>query len=220
MAYHSLVLPHFYFAILARRFESELLLKLQMEAIRTVHRAKYNAHTKSLMKESGLLDLKDIFDVESAKFYYKFKHGTLPLYFETFFGQNNQIHSHFTRNGENLHKFQTNRSCTNECICHYTPTLIKDLPTELKPKYDTHSLSGFTNGNKRKLLGIYPMKCLVRNCNVYGHAWYQIDYLCELIQIRLNTTPLPPTPSNSQYVWYIWPPPYCWREKSIIKLPK
>ena len=29
------------------------------------------------MKESNLLDLKDIFDIQCAKFYYKFKHGIL-----------------------------------------------------------------------------------------------------------------------------------------------
>ena len=40
------------------------------------------------MKESNLLDLKYIFDIQCAKFYYKFKHGTLPSYFEKFFVQN------------------------------------------------------------------------------------------------------------------------------------
>ena len=36
------------------------------------------------MKESSLLDLKDIFDIPCAKIYNKFKHGTLPSYFEKF----------------------------------------------------------------------------------------------------------------------------------------
>ena len=48
LIYNSLVLPHFYFSILAWGFESERLLKLQKKAIRTIHRAKYNAHTKPL----------------------------------------------------------------------------------------------------------------------------------------------------------------------------
>ena len=41
LIYDSLVLPHFYFSILAWGFESERSLKLQKKAIRTIHRAKY-----------------------------------------------------------------------------------------------------------------------------------------------------------------------------------
>ena len=90
------------------------------------------------MKESSLLDLKGIFGIQCAKFYYKFKHGTLPSHLD-FFVQNNQIHNHFTRNRENLHRFPTKRSRTNECIRHNIPTLINDLPKEPKAKIDTHS---------------------------------------------------------------------------------
>ena len=78
LIYNSLVLPHFYFSILASGFESERLPKLQKKVIRTIHRAKCNAHTKPLMKEFNLLGLKNIFDIQCARFYYKFKHGTLP----------------------------------------------------------------------------------------------------------------------------------------------
>ena len=119
-----------------------------------------------------LLDMKDIFDIQCAKFHYKFKHSTLPSYFEKYFVRNNQIHNHFTRNRENLHMFPTKRSRTNECIRHYMPTLINDLPKELKAKIDTHSLSGFTNSYKRKLLSNYPEECLERNCYICGRVWY------------------------------------------------
>ena len=172
LIYNSLVLPHFYFSILAWGFESERLIKLQKKAIRTIHRAKYNAHTKPLMKESNLLDLKDIFDIQCTKFYYKFKHGTIPSYFEKFFVQNNQIHNHFTRNRENLHRFPTKQSRTNECIRHYILALINDLSKELKAKIDTHSLSGFTNSYKSKLLSDYPTECLGRDCYVCGRVGY------------------------------------------------
>ena len=169
LIYNWLVLSHFYCSILAWGFESERLLRLQKKAIRTIHRAKYNAHTKPLMKESSLLDLKDIFDIQCAKFYFKFKHGTLPSYFEKFFVQNNQIHNHFTRNRDNLHRCPTKWSRTNEWIRHNIPTPINDLP---KANIDTHSLSGFTNSYKRKLLSNYPTECLVRNFYVCGRVWY------------------------------------------------
>ena len=36
------------------------------------------------MKASSIRDMKDIFDIQCAKLYNKFKHGTLSLYFEKF----------------------------------------------------------------------------------------------------------------------------------------
>ena len=172
LIYNSLVLPHFYFSILAWGFESERLIKLQKKAIRTIHRAKYNADTKPLMKESNLLDLKDILTYNVQNFTTNSSTVPFPHILKKFFVQNNQIHNHFTRNRENLHRFPTKRSRTNECIRHYIPTLINDLPKELKAKIDTHSLSGFTNSYKRKLLSNYPTECLVRDCYVCGRAWY------------------------------------------------
>ena len=82
--YNSLVLPHLYFSILCWGFESQRLVKLQKRAVRNIHRAKYNAHSEPLLKKSGLLALKDIFDFQCCKFYYKFKHSLLPDYFTNF----------------------------------------------------------------------------------------------------------------------------------------
>ena len=55
IVFHSLVLPHLYFSILAWGFESERLIKLQKRAVRIIHRAKCNAHSEPLLKKSGLL---------------------------------------------------------------------------------------------------------------------------------------------------------------------
>ena len=127
--YNSLVLPHLYFSILCWGFESERLVKLQKRAVRTIHRAKYNAHSEPLLKKSGLLALKDIFDFQCCKFYYKFKHNLLPDYFTNFFTLNNQIHNYNTRSSADLHRFPANNSRTDSCIRHYIPSLFNSLPT-------------------------------------------------------------------------------------------
>ena len=52
-------------------------MQFQNKAIKPIHKVKYNPHTKPLMRESGLLDLTDIFDLRYAKFNCAFKHGNL-----------------------------------------------------------------------------------------------------------------------------------------------
>ena len=135
--YNSLVLPHLYFSILCWDFESERLVNLQKRTVRNIHRAKYNAHSKPLLKKSGLLALKDIFDFQCSKFYYKFKHSLLPDYFTNFFTLNSQIYNYDTRNSSE-HRFPVNKSHTNLCISHYIPYLFNSLPIEVKNRFDTH----------------------------------------------------------------------------------
>lgn len=171
MIYNSLIVPHLYFSVLAWGFECERLATLQKRAVRIIHRAKYNAHTEPLLKKSGLLSIQDIFDFQCAKFYYKFKHGSLPAYFDDrFFVRNNQIHNHNTRQSTDLHRFAVNKSKTEKCIRHYIPTLFNNLPVDLKNKFNTHSLAGFSHNYKQFLLSKYSEVCLLlvcRPCNRY-----------------------------------------------------
>ena len=168
MIYNSLILPHFYFAILAWGFESDRLCKLQKRAVRTVNRAKYNAHSEPLLKKSGLLALRDIFDLQCFKFYYKFKHGLLPAYFQNFFTRNDQIHDHDTRQKTDLHHFPTKKSRTDFCIRHYIPNLFNKLPADLKSKFDTHSLASFSHNYKRYVLQKYSTECAIPGCYICG----------------------------------------------------
>ena len=43
--------------------------------------SRYNAHTESLFGQLYLLKVKDIFDVQCMKFWYKFVKKKLPNYF-------------------------------------------------------------------------------------------------------------------------------------------
>ena len=168
--YNSLVLPHLYFSILCWGFESQRLVKLQKRAVRNIHRAKYNdnAHSEILLKKSGLLALKYIFDFQCCKFYYKFKHSLLPDYFTNFFTLNNQIHNYYTRSSSDLHRFPVNKSHTNLCISHYTPNLFNSLPIEVKSRFDTHSIAAFSHDYKLAFLNRYSSGCHIKDCYVCG----------------------------------------------------
>ena len=166
--YNSLILPHLYFSILCWGFESEWLVKLQKRAVRIIHRAKYNAHSEPLLKKSGILALKDIFDFQCCKFYHEFKHYLLPDYFTDFFALNNQIHNCDTRSSAGLHHFPVNKGCTNSCIRHYIPSMFNSLPTEVKNRFDTHSIAVFSHGYKLSLLNTYLSEYRIGNCYICG----------------------------------------------------
>ena len=180
--YNSLVLPHLYFSILCWGLESQRLEKLQKRAVRNIHRAKYNAHSEPLLKKSGLLALKDIFDFQCCKFYYKFKHSLLPDYFTNFFTLNNQIQNYDTRSSSDLHRFSVNKSRTNLCIRHYIPNLFNSLPIEVKNRFDTHSIAAFSHGYSisQEICTRFLLCCAL--------LWLDIDWFSHIHQAYFTGT--------------------------------
>ena len=164
--YNALIQPHLYYAILTWGFSSTRIFKLQKKAIRLITGAKYNSHTDILFKDLGILKVQDVFILQCAKFYYKFVHNNLPLYFKNFFHRNIDIHDHNTRNRGQLHLFQFNNSTTQNCIRFNIPNLINNFPSNVKEKIETHSLSGFTRYLKMYLIGKYQVECYIDNCYI------------------------------------------------------
>lgn len=168
MIYNSLVLPHFYYAILVWGFDCERLNKLQKRAVRIIHSTKYNAHTEPLMRASNMLKIKDIFDTQCIKFIYRFNHRLLPTYFENVFQRNHEIHARATRRATDFYCFPVNRSRTKFCIRHYIPKLYNNLPSNIKEKFDTHSMESLSQHFKKWRINSYMLECQVANCYVCG----------------------------------------------------
>ena len=80
LMYDSLILSHLQFGITCWGFEWNRILKLQKRALRIMTNSKYNAHTEPLFKELEMLKVKNIFDVQYMKFWYKFVNKSLPEY--------------------------------------------------------------------------------------------------------------------------------------------
>ena len=66
------------FSITSWGFECERLSKLQKRGIRIMTNNKYNAHTDPLFKSLKLLKIKDIFDVQCMKIWYRFVNNNVP----------------------------------------------------------------------------------------------------------------------------------------------
>ena len=77
--YNSLILPHLQYSILSWGFKRGRLEKLQKRTIRIISNTKYNSHTDPLFKKLNLLKLKDLFELNVLKLFYKFKNNSLPF---------------------------------------------------------------------------------------------------------------------------------------------
>ena len=110
LMYDSLILSHLKFGITNWGFEWDRISKLQKRALRIMTNSKYNAHTEPLFKQLHLLKVKDIFDVQCLKFWYKFVNKKLPNYFRDMFEYNYELHEIGTRSHDQLHLYPTRTS--------------------------------------------------------------------------------------------------------------
>ena len=116
--YDSLVLSHLQFGISCWGFGCDRIFKLQKRILRILADSKYNAHTEPLLKELRSLKVKDIFNVQCLKFWYKFVNGTLPDHFRQMFTFNQDIYDIETRSHDRLHMFPSRTSSGRNVMRH------------------------------------------------------------------------------------------------------
>ena len=79
--YFTLMHSYLNYAILTWGYKCNRLNKLQKRLIRVVTYSKYNAHTHPLFKNTQILKLQDLLDLNALKFYCRYLHGNLPIFF-------------------------------------------------------------------------------------------------------------------------------------------
>ena len=145
LMYDSLILSHLQFGITNWGFEWERISKLQKRALRIMTNSRYNAHTEPLLKKLTLLKVKDIFDVQCLKFWYKFVNNKLPKYFRDMFKFNHELHDIVTRNHDCLHLYPTRTSGARNVLRHHIPELLNKFPQYLIDRIKTHSIYSFAH---------------------------------------------------------------------------
>ena len=166
LMYCSLILSHLLFAITSWGFEWERLSKLQKRAIRIITNNKYNAHTDPLFKSLKLLKIKDIFDAQCMKIWYKFVNNNVPTYFASMVTYNRELYDIQTRSHELLHLFPVRTSNARNAPRHRIPELLCKYPTAVLEKARTHSIMSFTSHVKFHLLDSYCSDCLIPQCYI------------------------------------------------------
>ena len=170
LMYSSLILSHLQFAITSWGFEWERISKLQKRAIRIMTNSKYNAHTDPLFKSLKLLKIKDIFDVQCMKFWYKFVNNNVPTYFASMFRYNHELYEIQTRSHELLHLYPFRTSNAHNALRHRIPELLCKFPTVVLEKARTHSIMSFASHVKFHLIDSYCSECVIPQCNICARA--------------------------------------------------
>ena len=164
--YDSLILPHLQYSVLSWGFKMGRLDKLQKRAVRIISNSRYNSHTDPLFKKFNLLKLKDLFEQNVLKLFYKYRNNMLPFYVSNMFSDYTISHSYTLRSTYILNESGSNTPSRDKCIRHYPPTVINKLEADILNKISTHSFQGFAFYIKRTMINKYQTECDVRNCYV------------------------------------------------------
>ena len=170
--YNSLILPHLQYSVLTWGFKMGRAELLQKRAVRVISCSKYNAHTDPLFKQLNLLKVKDIFDLNALKLFYKLKQNCLPVYVTDMFQDFSREHEHNTRQSLVLNNvFSSSRNGEN-CIRFYLPLLVNDSSQCVLEKVTTHCYQGFISYIKKRMIDRYVAQCYVRLCYICNRNWW------------------------------------------------
>ncbi len=90
--YFALIHPHLNYGILAWGTANQNVLKsvyiLQKRAIRIINKVSYNSHTDPLFRESSILKIVDLYELNTLMFMHKFKMNKLPRSFNDIYREN------------------------------------------------------------------------------------------------------------------------------------
>ena len=82
--YKSLFTPHLNYGSLVWGTITNKNEILQKRILRIITNSSYIAHTEPILKELGLINVKDMFSLKIFNFFHKLSHNMLPPYFESY----------------------------------------------------------------------------------------------------------------------------------------
>ncbi|ELU11830.1 hypothetical protein CAPTEDRAFT_188638 [Capitella teleta] len=190
---YSLILPHLTYGILACGAKSNDIAKLQKKSMRIITASKYNAHTEPLFKAHHLLKIEDIYKVYQLNFYFKWKNGNLPKYFNSFCCNiNRDTHSNHTRTTLTV-PARVNHEFAKHSLRHSLIILLNQTLNIITDKITTHSFHGFSSYVKNYYINTYTNlvnKTIADSAmNAFGrHFWYLTG---EMVPLALFSNRVP-----------------------------
>ena len=155
LLYNSMILPHLQYWILSWGFK-------QKRAVRILSNSKYNSHTDPIFKKLNLLKLKDLFELNVLKLFYKYKNNILPFYVSHMFSDYSVSHSYPLRATYVRNAPGSNTPSGEKCIRHYLPSVVNKLKPDILDKVSTHSLQGYAFYIKRITITEYKINDIYR----------------------------------------------------------
>ena len=139
-------------------YNMDRLYKLQKKAIRIICSENRFAHSGPLMKELGVLNVKNIYNYLAGQFMFRYVNKLLPNVFESYFTLSTSVHTYNTRQQSSF-RLPYYRTNLGKRSVRYTG--VKIWSEVLKSEIDTNSSQPvFKHNLKRCLLqGIICLDC-------------------------------------------------------------
>ena len=137
MLYKTLVEPYINYCNLVwasqhKRGNLEKILKVQKKFCRIITFSAFQAHSKPLFRQLGLLSVYDIFRFQLAMFMYRCINNILPFNKSFNFVANDALYQHETRNRSNLHVVYCRTKCRWLTVQIQGPKIWNSLPRYLR----------------------------------------------------------------------------------------
>ena len=166
--YFSLLHPYLTYGILAWGNASTNILRktetLHKRALRTVHNKSYNSHTDPLFKQSGILRVSDLYQLEVVLFMYDYVRTKLPLSFRNIFKFNCDVYdAYITRRAQMFHIPKTKSRFVDKLPLYNFPSMWNNWCTQLNVNSSRGALK---NSMKTILMNDYAtlVKCENPRC--------------------------------------------------------
>jgi len=124
----------------------------QNRALKILYNKDYLTPTKALHIDLNILLIQDIYRLNVAKFVYKQKNNLLPEIFNNLYIENNQIHTHNTRQRNNLHLKHPENKYGKLKIEHQGTEIWNSLPLKIR---NVKTTKNFSKKNKKYFQQLY-----------------------------------------------------------------
>ena len=128
--------------------------------------SKYNAHTDPFFKDLEMLMVKNTFDVQCLKLWYKFVNNELSHFFKSMFTYNHELYETETHSHGMLHLYPTGTAGARNVVRHRIPDLLLEFPAHLTGKVRTHSIEICVAHIKSYMTSSHSYECTQMSCYI------------------------------------------------------
>ena len=143
--YYSIVHPHMLYGILAWGNANSTTIRktilLQKRAIRVIHNIPYRSHTDPYFKESKILRVQDLYELQTLIFMHDYQNNKLPSSFKNYYSYNNDIHpNRITRQSTLFHKNKPRNTFSQVLPKHKFPDIWNKWAPRIQNLKTTNSI--------------------------------------------------------------------------------
>ena len=166
--YNALIQPHLNLGVLLWGINIGRIYKLQKWAVRAITSSKYNSHTSPLFKKLKLLRIHELYKLNMIKFFFKYKKGLLPAYFNGMFEESFLSHDHDTRYKNEPVPGTWKSIAAKNSIRIALPAAITIFPQSIldKIEMEDYKLDTFSKTVKIHLIDEYETECFIHDCYI------------------------------------------------------